>query len=154
VSTGAWALVVAVVTALAFGGFRAVTDGRFSGTHRIRGVEEELTEAEAVARASVLEGTPWADQLGARATLLQFSSSFCTPCRATRRVLEQVSTSMSGVAHIEVDAEHHLDDVRRLGIMRTPTTLVLDQHGREVSRATGVPTREQALVALAKALEE
>ena len=57
-----------------------------------------------------------------------------------------------GVAHIEVDAEQHLDVVRRLGIVRTPTTLVLDAAGREVSRASGAPRKEEVLVALGKAV--
>ena len=51
--------------------------------------------------------------LGERATLLQFSSAFCAPCRATRRVLGEVAGLVPGVTHVEVDAEHHLDVVRR-----------------------------------------
>ena len=88
----------------------------------------------------MLAGTSYDAQLGERATLLQFSSAFCAPCRATRRVLGDVAGIVPGVAHVEVDAEHHLDLVRRLGILRTPTTLVLDPHGREVTRAPGAPT--------------
>ena len=52
---------------------------------------------------------------GERATLLQFSSAFCAPCRATRRVLGEVAELVPGVRHVEVDAEHHLELVRRLG---------------------------------------
>ena len=102
----------------------------------------------------MLDGTPWAADLGERATLLQFSSAFCAPCRATRRVLGDVSSSLPGVVHLEVDAEHHLDVVRRFGIMRTPTTLVLDQHGHEVTRATGAPTRQQVLSALGQTVPD
>jgi len=91
----------------------------------------------------VLGGTQWADQLGARVTFVQFSSAFCAPCRATRRILADVAAADDGVAHLEIDAEHHLDLVRRLGISRTPTTLVLDARGVEVTRAVGAPTREQ-----------
>ena len=87
-------------------------------------------------------------QLGERATLLQFSSAFCAPCRATRRTLADVAAMVPGVVHVEIDAEHHLELVRRLGILRTPTTLVLDGHGREVTRAAGAPRREQVLAAL------
>jgi hypothetical protein len=47
-----------------------------------------------------------------------------------------------------VDAEQHLDVVRRLGILRTPTTLILDGSGAEVTRATGAPTKPQVLAAL------
>jgi thiol-disulfide isomerase/thioredoxin len=99
-----------------------------------------------------LEGSPWQEQLGERATLLQFSSAFCAPCRATRRVLTDVAEQVPGVIHIEVDAEHHLDVVRRMGILRTPTTLVLDARGHEVVRASGAPTRAQVYDALAAAL--
>jgi thiol-disulfide isomerase/thioredoxin len=89
--------------------------------------------------------------LGSRATLLQFSTAFCAPCRATRRVLADVAALVDGVVHVEVDAEHHLDAVRRLGVLRTPTTLVLDAAGHEVTRAAGAPRKEQVLAAVARA---
>jgi thiol-disulfide isomerase/thioredoxin len=148
-STGAYVLVVAVVLALAFGTYRAMVDGRFRGTHPIRGAGEQPGDAAVAAPASVLADTQWADQLGERATFLQFSSAFCAPCRATRRILEDVVGESDGVAHIEVDAEHHLELVRRLGVLRTPTTLVLDRAGVEVTRAAGAPTKAQVHAALA-----
>ena len=89
---------------------------------------------------------------GERATLLQFSSAFCAPCRATRRTLADVTALVPGVAHVEVDAELHLDVVRRLGIVTTPTTLVLDAAGREVTRASGQPRKADVLAALGQAL--
>ena len=110
----------------------AAPDGRFRGTHASGA---RATRSAGASPASVLDGSPWEGQLGERATLLQFSSAFCAPCRATRRVLSDVAGIVPGVAHVEVDAEHHLDVVRRLGILRTPTTLVLDAHGPEVARA-------------------
>ena len=146
VGTGLIVLVVAVVLALGFGLWRAATDGRFSGTHRVRGTSDAAAES---GTQSVLSGTAYDAQLGERATLLQFSSAFCAPCRATRRVLEDVARIVPGVRHVEVDAEHHLDLVRRLGILRTPTTLVLDPHGREVSRAAGAPTKQAVIASLA-----
>jgi thiol-disulfide isomerase/thioredoxin len=97
----------------------------------------------------VLDGTAYDGQLGERATLLQFSSAFCAPCRATRRVLEEVAGIVPGVRHVEIDAEHHLDLVRRLGVLRTPTTLVLDPQGREVTRASGAPTKQAVIASLA-----
>ena len=148
-SSGAWVLVAAVVAALAFGTYRGLVDGRFRGTHRIRGAAEPDAEESPVPPASALEGTSWADQLGERATFVQFSSAFCAPCRATRRILEDVVAQTPGVAHVEVDAEHHLDLVRRLGVVRTPTTLVLDPAGVEVTRAAGAPTRAQVQAAIA-----
>ena len=37
-TTGQWILLVAVVLAVGFGLWRAATDGRFRGTHRVKGV--------------------------------------------------------------------------------------------------------------------
>jgi thiol-disulfide isomerase/thioredoxin len=144
-TTGLVVLSVAVALALGFGLWRAASDGRFRGTHPVKGATEKAAEP---APASVLSGTSYDGQLGERATLLQFSSAFCAPCRATRRVLEDVARIVPGVRHVEVDAEHHLDLVRRLGVLRTPTTLVLDPHGREVSRASGAPSKQAVIASL------
>ncbi|MGW1064033.1 TlpA family protein disulfide reductase [Streptomyces aureus] len=90
--------------------------------------------------------------LGERATLVQFSSAFCAPCRATRRVLGEVATLVGGVSHVEIDAEDHLDLVRDLGILKTPTVLVLDAGGRIVRRATGQPRKADVIAALGEAV--
>ena len=89
---------------------------------------------------------------GDRATLLQFSSAFCAPCRATRRTLAEIAGMVDGVRHVEVDAEAHLELVRRLGISKTPTTLVLDGRGHEVVRASGQPRKADVLAALGQAV--
>ena len=162
-STGAWVVLAAVVVAVAFGCYRLLTDGRFRGTHTIRDADTPPVVEVRGAPATSLETTQATEQattwtkvttslpdaeLGDRATLLQFSSAFCAPCRATRRTLTEVADLVPGVTHLEVDAEHHLELVRELGILRTPTTLVLDSAGREVTRASGAPRKEQVLAAL------
>lgn len=91
-------------------------------------------------------------ELGARATLVQFSSAFCAPCRATRRVLGEVAGMVPGVAHVEVDAEARLELVRELEILKTPTVLVLDAHGRVVRRAVGQPRKADVIAALGEAV--
>lgn len=144
-TAGAWVLIAAVVLALGFGLHRAYADGRFRGTHPVRGAGTPTP----VDPVPVLHGAEIEHELGDRATLLQFSSAFCAPCRATRRILSDVAETVPGVAHVEVDAEHHLELVRRLGVLRTPTTLVLDASGHEVTRAAGAPTKAQVLAALA-----
>lgn len=157
-STGAWIAVAAVALALGFGLWRAATDGRFTGTRAVRTPSATGTAPAEVAGAEVSAEVPAGAELvatvgaalGERATLLQFSSAFCAPCRATRRVLDEVTGLVDGVAHVEVDAEHHLDATRAFGILRTPTTVVLDADGREVTRASGAPTRDQVLTALAQ----
>lgn len=153
-TTGQWVLLAAVVAALAFGGYRAVVDGRFRGTHPVRGAVPGAPVETPPEEVNVLAGTAYAAELGERATLLQFSSAFCAPCRATRQILAGVAGQVPGVRHVEIDAEHHLDLVRRLGVLRTPTTLVLDGQGRETGRAAGAPRRDQVLTALTSALSE
>ncbi|MFD6950731.1 thiol reductase thioredoxin [Nocardiopsis sp. TSRI0078] len=90
--------------------------------------------------------------LGERATLVQFSTAFCQPCRATRRILGEVADMVGGVAHVEVDAESRLDLVRRLDILRTPTVLVLDASGRVVRRAGGQPRKPDVIAAIGAAV--
>jgi thiol-disulfide isomerase/thioredoxin len=140
-------LVLVLALASAFGLYRAARDGRFRGTHQVKGATGEEHEE------SVLTGSDLEHELGERATLLQFSSAFCAPCRATRRVLADVAEVVPGVVHVEVDAEHHLDLVRRLGVVRTPTTLILDAGGRELTRASGAPGKDEVLASLARVID-
>lgn len=86
--------------------------------------------------------------LGSRVTLVQFSSAFCTPCRATKFLLQDIVSKMDDVVHVDIDAEAHLDLVRQLDIRSTPTTLILDRNGIEVGRAVGAAKREQVMAAL------
>ena len=87
--------------------------------------------------------------LGERATLVQFSSAFCTPCRATRVILGEVAAATPGVRHIDIDAEHELALVRKVGILSTPTTLILDSKGYEIARAVGAPRKAQVEASIA-----
>jgi thiol-disulfide isomerase/thioredoxin len=93
-------------------------------------------------------------EAGTPVTLLQFSSAFCAPCRATRRVCDEVAATLNGVRHIEVDAEAHLDAVRALNIWRTPTVLVIDAAGRVVQRASGQPSKAHVIAAVAPLLDD
>ncbi|TWG93979.1 thiol-disulfide isomerase/thioredoxin [Nocardioides sp. J9] len=158
-SPGIVILVLAVVAAAGFGLHRRRVDGRFAGHARTHAAGEPGTgpaPAPAVAEDVPHEPSAWERlsasvphaELGERATLVQFSSAFCAPCRTTRVVLADVAERHDGIAHVEVDAEQHLALVRELDVRRTPTTLVLDRAGREVTRAAGAPRREQVLAAL------
>jgi thiol-disulfide isomerase/thioredoxin len=110
-----------------------LVNGRFR--HRRRG--EILTAAELGA------------ELGSRATVVQFSSAFCSPCRATRTLLRDVTSRLDDVTYVDVDAESHLDLVRQLGVVRTPTVVVLDRGGAVVRQASGLPRRAQIDAVLA-----
>jgi thiol-disulfide isomerase/thioredoxin len=100
----------------------------------------------------MLDAAQLGAELGERATLVQFSTAFCQPCRATRRTLTEVAGMVEGVAHVEIDAEEHLTLVRSLAISRTPTVLVLDARGRIVRRAVGQPRTADVVAALGRAI--
>ncbi|RBY78178.1 thioredoxin [Geodermatophilus sp. TF02-6] len=83
-------------------------------------------------------------------TVVQFSTAFCGPCRATRARLRQLHVTRPGLACVEVDAESHLDAVRALDVRRTPTLFWLDRTGRLLGRSDGAP-RPAELTALVAA---
>ncbi len=99
----------------------------------------------------VLTGAQLGRPLGARATIVQFSTAFCAPCRATRRILADVAGMVEGVTHVEIDAEANLPLVRRLGIHSTPTVLVLGADGAIIRRGTGQPRKADVIAALGAA---
>src|SRR5436190_21320525 len=136
--TGLVVCVVVLVSASAYGVLHRQRNGRV----RVRGRDG----------GKRLGAADWGEELGERATLVQFSSAFCAPCRATRRLLGEVAGMVPGVTHVEIDAEDHLDLVRELDILKTPTVLVLDADGRVVRRATGQPRKADVIAAVGEAV--
>jgi len=128
-------LLVVLLSATAFGIWFQRTRGEFRRKKTINGPRMTADQI----------GGP----LGARVTMVQFSSAFCSPCRATRVLLEQMVQSMTDVTYAHIDAESHLELVRQLNILSTPTTLFLNRDGVEVGRAMGTPKRSQVLAAVA-----
>jgi thiol-disulfide isomerase/thioredoxin len=107
------------------------------------------TEERAVTELAVLQ------ELGARPqdadlTVVQFSTAFCGPCRATRARLQQLQTTRPGLSYLHVDAESHLEAVRALDVRRTPTLFYLDRSGALIGRSSGAP-RPDELTALVDA---
>jgi thioredoxin-related protein len=82
---------------------------------------------------------------GARATILQFSTTFCSSCRAAEALIENVVKGQNDINYYEIDAESNLDLVRKVDVRSTPTTLFLDSKGFEIARATGAPKRDQLI---------
>ncbi|GAB4086039.1 hypothetical protein GCM10028784_26690 [Myceligenerans cantabricum] len=96
----------------------------------------------------------WASRgvgVGTRVTFVQFSAQVCAACRSTARVLGTLAAPGDGVVHHELDVEDHLALTNRLGVLRTPTVLVLDPDGVEVARMSGAVTPAQAREALTRA---
>jgi thiol-disulfide isomerase/thioredoxin len=137
VAAGLIALGAVLVLATAAGFARRRRDGRMR-----KAPAQRLTEADL--------GQP----LGARATLLQFSSAFCAPCRAARQLLADVAGHSDGVAHVEIDVAARTDLTRQLDIRRTPTVLVLGPRGQIAGRASGLPRRSEVVDTLAQATRD
>jgi hypothetical protein len=158
-TVGLVVIVAVLVVGIAVGLWRRHVDGRLrqaAGPAAVRSVTPDVDET-----PGVISADPGTDRekldpvllaaLGVapgQATLLQFSSAFCAPCRAVRRVSAEVAGLIPGLQHVEVDAESHLDAVRALDIWRTPTLLVLEADGRVSRRATGVPAKAQLIAAI------
>ena len=90
--------------------------------------------------------------VGVTVNLLFFSSSFCDPCIQTRGVLKLVAELVPAAKIAELDVARDTAEAERAGIRSTPTVIVTNADGSEVFRAEGVPTVNQVLVALAKAV--
>ncbi len=105
---------------------------------RIRSVRGANTRPDHVVEPWELAaaGAP-APAFGARATLVQFSTTHCARCPSTARVLQAATRRYDGVTHVEVDVSDRDDLITRFGIFRTPTVLVIDHTQRVTHRASG-----------------
>jgi thioredoxin-like negative regulator of GroEL len=92
--------------------------------------------------------------VGSSATIVQFSSAFCQPCRATRQVVSRVVRDIAaeGVAVVEIDADDNVEITRAWAVESTPTVVFLDAAGREVHRGSGQPRTADIVAGLGKAI--
>lgn len=81
-----------------------------------------------------------------------YTSAFCGPCIMTRAVVEDVRRLVPQAVITEMDVAFHEDRAEAAQIRSTPTVVVRTNDGAEVYRAEGIPTVNQVLVALAKAV--
>src|SRR5580704_17187384 len=151
VTGGLIALVAALAVASALGLVLRRRAGRFRTGRARPAASGDLGGA--VSLADVLTEADLGGPLGEQATLVQFSTPFCAPCRPTRQILGQVAGMVDGVSHIEVDAAARLDLVQQLRINSTPTVLVLDPDGAIVKRAAGLPRKADVIAALGSVIE-
>ena len=71
-------------------------------------------------------------------TVVHFSATWCGPCAAVRRVVDQVCDDL-GVAHVEIDLDANPVAARRLSVLSLPTTFIFDASGQQRYRTAGVP---------------
>lgn len=90
--------------------------------------------------------------LGGRATLLQFSTEVCAPCKSTGRVLDDLAARTDDVAHVDLDVTHRPELASRYRVLQTPTTLILDADGAVRARIGGAVRRAVVVAELERVL--
>ena len=140
-------LVVVLAVASAAGFATRRRQGRFRSTGGAGAVPPS-------APVTVLTATDLGAPLGARGTLVQFSSEVCVYYGPTRELLAEVARDRDGLAFVEIDATERFDLTRRLRVFSTPTVLVLAADGSVAGRASGRPSKSDVLAAVGAVLGE
>ena len=81
-----------------------------------------------------------------------YTSAFCEPCHLTRAVLADAVRLVPAAEIVERDVVKYEAQAEIDGVLVTPTVIVRNADGTEVFRGQGVPTLNQVLTALAKAV--
>lgn len=100
----------------------------------------------AITPALATQPTPGAS--GGDVLLLNFSATWCGPCRQMAPVVQEVAAAGWLVRHVDVDREADL--VKRFGVTGVPC-YVLVVKGHEIDRINGATTRGELEALLAKA---
>jgi thiol-disulfide isomerase/thioredoxin len=137
--TVAIALAGLVLAATLLGGLHRATQGRARTIPLGWNTDARIVSIEGIA-------------LGARATLLQFSTEVCTPCKSTARVLDDLAARTESVTHVDLDVTHRPDLASRYRVLQTPTTLILDRDGAVRARIGGAVRRDIVVAELQKVL--
>jgi thiol-disulfide isomerase/thioredoxin len=147
-------LVVVLAAASAAGFVLRQRQGRFQGRKStpLPGGTDRAGSLPVPSPLTVLTADDLGAPLGPRATLVQFSTEFCTYCGPTRELLAEVARDQDGVAFVEIDAAARMDLTRRLRVLSTPTVLVLGSGGAIERRTSGPPRKPDLLAAVGAVL--
>lgn len=89
-------------------------------------------------------------RLGQGVALVDFSASWCDPCKAQKPIFKAVSKKYKEKARlIEMNVDENRELASTLMVQSIPT-LVLFRNGREIKRFVGIQTEEK----LSKCLDE
>ncbi|WP_037353954.1 TlpA family protein disulfide reductase [Amycolatopsis orientalis] len=134
--TGVWVLLATLVVATAAGLVLRARNGRIRAAKpAVQGRPLPAPVAAALDPESAV-------------TLVQISTTFCTPCRHTRAILSSLAEKTDGLHHVDLDVTDRPEVAQALSVLSTPTTLALDPEGRELLRVGGVPKGPELLEAL------
>lgn len=86
--------------------------------------------------------------------LVEFSATWCAPCRSLAAVLEEVAADLRGrLSVLTLDVDENLDAARRFGVMAVPT-MILFAEGQAVLRLVGARGKAALVRELAAYLPE
>ena len=117
---------------------------------RAAGVCVLAAAATVVATSGMARANPVQAAVTGDIVLLDFSASWCGPCRSMAPLVAEVESAGWAVRHIDVDREGDL--VRRFGVTGVPCYVLLVK-GQEVGRINGATTHEEMENLLAKSRE-
>jgi thiol-disulfide isomerase/thioredoxin len=129
---------VAIATALAAASAWGVLHNRRAGVLRHTHDPEQPTAPD----------TAGLDLSTSGPTVVHFTATWCGPCAAVRRVIQQVLAELPTVAHLEVDMDANPAAARQLSVLSLPTTFIFDADGRQRYRSAGVPKAADLKAAL------
>lgn len=74
-------------------------------------------------------------------TLLDFTATWCGPCRATKPEVEKLKRQGYPIREVDIDEQPEL--ARRYEVSAVPTFIVVDEEGRVLARDKGAKTAEE-----------
>jgi thiol-disulfide isomerase/thioredoxin len=101
----------------------------------------EVPDGDAFGRATL--GAPAGTTL-----LVEFTAPGCVPCGQAKAILAEAADARDDVVFVTADVGEHLDLARAHGILRAPTTLVVDADDRVRHRISGVPSPDDVAALL------
>lgn len=75
--------------------------------------------------------------------ILIFSAPWCGQCKAYHPIAEKFMKEHSEIEITDINVEDDMDSANKYNVKNLPTTVILDNEGNEVNRASGILSNEQ-----------